>query len=388
MRSNTYQSVINEEGANSIASSLRDKMGSPQPTQEAAPAVEQKEEAPEQKPEEKPADESTPVDAAPEQKTENKPQEAAPSEHKPSIPDGYVKKEEIENEYSTKLTDYEKKLKEREQELEKIQSQSPFVNDYTKKINDLAANGVDIKSPEFWKFQSYDFNNVDLNNNSNSMELLVWDFKTKNPDVDENLIVNKLKRKYKAAFSPDDYDEDEVQAAREDLSLDALTAKKDLMAKAKDYELPEFDNSAQEEREKQAKIALQNYNESAEKSLAGFSKIPLKFGDSELEYEVTPELKDKVLNGVKAAGTGEFLNRWVNADGTVNYEKMAREIAIIESTDEIIKVIANQNKSVGREEVVQDLKNTNFEQNSSSQAAPKKTKEDMIRESLLKNRGL
>ena len=63
-----------------------------------------------------------------------------------------------------------------------------------------------------------------------------------------------------------------------------------------------------------------------------------------------------------------FFNRYVDNKGNWNYDKLNTEMYVINNMDKVVKAIANQFSSQGREEVVKSIKNPSYEQ-------PKRTTE-------------
>ena len=56
----------------------------------------------------------------------------------------------------------------------------------------------------------------------------------------------------------------------------------------------------------------------------------------------------------------------MNEDGTENMEKLNKTMFLVDNFDKVIRAVANQYKSSGNDDVLKDIKNPDFNANSTS----------------------
>lgn len=90
-------------------------------------------------------------------------------------------------------------------------------------------------------------------------------------------------------------------------------------------------------------------------------KLELTIGEKDtdkMHFEIKKELKDSVKQ--KYTNLSEFWNRYQNADGSDNVEKLVNDLYILENFNSIIKTVAGFAKTQGREELINERKNPNY----------------------------
>ena len=78
-------------------------------------------------------------------------------------------------------------------------------------------------------------------------------------------------------------------------------------------------------------------------------------------------LSDEDRNSVKetSADLSKFWSRFMNKDGTENVEKLNKTMFLVDNFDKVVRAVANQYKSNGKDDVLKDIKNPDYSMNNS-----------------------
>ena len=263
----------------------------------------------------------------------------------PVIPEGYVP--------ATQLDELKKQIEEAKTAQEKV-----FANESIKKLNELAKSGVDVDSEEFWKWQTIEPSKFDTSSKEDALALKRLELKVENPELNDSQIERLLKRSYKVLFDGTyDENDEEYKEALEDLSIDAIAARKKVVEYKNKVQLPKVDLSQKEEQEKAAQQAREAFNRTVKEQVSSYAEQPLKVGDVELKY-LTDENSKKFLESSLINNQTFFQDNYVK-EGNVDFARLKRDLLIIHDFPKISKMILDQGISMGREEVGSALENSN-----------------------------
>ena len=76
-------------------------------------------------------------------------------------------------------------------------------------------------------------------------------------------------------------------------------------------------------------------------------------------YKLEQEAKEKISNTYK--DINQFFKRYINPDGTENIQKFVKDMAILENFENIVRSASSYSKGAGREDVIKDIKNPDFQ---------------------------
>lgn len=252
--------------------------------------------------------------------------------------------EEIKAQYEAKLTE--------------VTSKDPFANERVKKLNELAASGIDIDSPDFWKWQYTDLEKFDTSTKEGGLSLKRLELEVEHPNLNEKQISRLLKRNYPALFDESlDATDTEYQEALEDLSIDAATSVTKLKKHKESVQLPKVDLQKREQDEAAAKAAREAFIKDVRQSVQTYKEDPIKLSD-ELEIKYQPS-EDAVKFAEASIINNQtwFIDNYTNESG-VDLPRLQRDMGRLADFDNIVKTVYEQGISIGREEVADTLENS------------------------------
>ena len=102
---------------------------------------------------------------------------------------------------------------------------------------------------------------------------------------------------------------------------------------------------------------------------------------NEFTFSLTEEDKDNLYNN--NSNLDGFFNRYMDeGSGKWNMEKLNMEMFILNNFDRIIRSVASQNKGVGREQIIKDIKNPSFAPQKKAAQGSSKSILDQIQDEL------
>lgn len=349
-----------------VVDSLKDRIKFPetdQVTEKFEPLEEEETKQPTEKEETKPSDVAA---------TDTKEKEQAKTEDS-SLKDEKVvepTKEKKEEEKSPAAVDnnfdkdaYRKQIEEElnakfEERLKEVTSKDPFANEQIKKLNELAAAGIDTNSPDFWKWQYEDLDKYDTSTKEGGLSLRRLELEIENPQLKPNQIERLLKRAYPALFDENiDAEDTEYQEAIEDLSIDATRSVTKLKKHQESVTLPKVDLKKKEEEEKAAKAAREHFIKDVRTNVQNYKEDPIRLSD-ELEIKYSPsEDAVKFVESSIINNQTFFIDNYTTEEG-IDYNRLNRDLGRIHDFDNIVKTVYEQGISIGREEVADTLENS------------------------------
>ena len=107
------------------------------------------------------------------------------------------------------------------------------------------------------------------------------------------------------------------------------------------------------------------YYADVDATLADYKEEVIKVGDSEIKFEVDEAIGKEISDVMKNPDT--LWSRYVDPkDGSVNFDKLKSDMLWISQKDKITKVISDQMKNLGKEEVMKKDNNIDFTNKQSS----------------------
>ena len=111
----------------------------------------------------------------------------------------------------------------------------------------------------------------------------------------------------------------------------------------------------------------------------------LSFSMNDQGEEFTYNLDDEARQEIKSYNSDleNFFDKYVSESGDWNFDALNTDMYIMNNIDKIVRGVANQYRSKGTENVINEIKNPSFAQD--KQAAPQKQEStlDMLRRQIL-----
>lgn len=264
----------------------------------------------------------------------------------------------------------------------KVQNEPKFANESIKKLNELAAAGIDVDSEDFWKWQVTDIEKFDTTKVEDALELKRLELEIENPTLNKTQIQRLLKRSYPVLFdSSYDANDTEYQEAMEDLSIDAVRSTTKLKQHKEKLTLPKVNLQEKEQMEAQSKAAREAFVLDVRKNVQSYTEEPIKLKENlEIKYAPSNETKKFVESSI-INNESFFLDNYVK-EGNIDFERLRRDMTRIYDFDNIIKTVFEQGISVGKDEVADVIENAS-EDVSAQKRQIAKSMEDQIREQYL-----
>ena len=250
--------------------------------------------------------------------------------------------------------------------------ENPFANEQMVRLNEYVSKGG--KMEDFFRTQVANYEDMDT-------ESLVKNYMIfQNPDLDNEDIDLLYADTYK--LNEDEYTDKEIRLSTIKLKQQSAQAKRELMKFQSENALPETAKKA----EKEAATIESNKKEWAKninKSLETFKDVQFSLNDKGDKY--TFAVNDETMKYVKdtTMNLPDFWKRYVNEDGTENVAKLAREMAILDNVDSIVRNAYTQGKSGGKEDVIKDIKNPSYSPESKTDTDTPLSIQDQINKELI-----
>lgn len=249
------------------------------------------------------------------------------------------------------VNDFDKLLAERSNgkfkawdDIEKALNEAPkgdFANEEIAKLNDFVRQGGDIN--DFVRTQRADYSKMADADVLRNYEKLIDPTLS---DADIDLLVSD---KYGVAENATDQ---QKRLAEIRMKRDASEARKKLIDEQGKWKtsLPDPEAAV-----KQAQKWITELSSTADK----VEKLEVRVDEtSTFSYTVPVDVRNKVKEANK--DLSKFFNRYINADGSENIQKFVQDMIILENFNQIVAAAAAAQKNKGKENVIKDLKNTNF----------------------------
>ena len=274
----------------------------------------------------------------------------------------------------------------REELAKEYEGQKPsFANETIARLNELATSGIDIDSPDFWKWQYTDVDKYDISNTQQALELRRLELELENPNLNEKQIARLLKRSYSALFDESfDTQDTEYQEAMEDLSIDATRSVTKLKKHKESVQLPKVDLQQKEQNESAAKAAQEAFLKDVRQNVQSYTEEPIKLDKNlEIKYIPSDDTKKFVESSIVNNQTW-FVDNYVK-ENKIDYPRLQRDMARIHDFDKIVKTVYEQGISVGKEQVVDNLENASENVSSQKQQKASNFKDQILEQFAIQN---
>lgn len=301
-------------------------------------------------------------------------------------PDSQVveKTEVVEKQPEVNMDDIREQI--RKELSDEYSNQKPsFANETIAKLNELASSGIDVDSPDFWKWQYTDLDKYDTSNVNQALELRKLELELENPNLNEQQINRLLKRSYSALFDESyDAEDTEYKEAMEDLSIDATRGVTKLKQHKESVQLPKVDLQQKEQNEAEAKAAHEAFLKDVRKNVQSYVEEPIKLDNNlEIKYIPNDDTKKFVESSIVNNQTW-FVDNYVK-DNNVDYPRLRRDMARIHDFDKIVKTVYEQGISVGKDQVVDNLENASDSVSSQKRQTANSFKDQILEQFAIQN---
>ena len=216
---------------------------------------------------------------------------------------------------------------------------------------------------------------VDLSNVSDDAVMKEY-LKLENPSLTEAELNDYIAATYKT--DSEEYSSRETNAGKVQLTKDAKAARDYFNQVKEDYAMPmQAEDSGMSDADREEWLSTM---ESEVNDLEGLS-----FSMNDKGEEFVYNLDDEALQEIKGYNSNleNFFDKYVDESGDWNFDALNTDMYILNNIDKIVRGVANQYRSKGTENVINEIKNPSFAQD--RQAAPQKQEStlDMLRRQIL-----
>lgn len=250
-------------------------------------------------------------------------------------------------------------------------SETEFANEQIAKLNEYVAKGGSMQ--EFFSTQTANYEEMD------SESIVKNHMKFKNPELTNEDIDLLYEDTYK--LDEDAYTDKEIRLSKIKLKQKSLEARKELMKFQSDNAIPKSARDAEQERLAQEE-SIKQWNSRVNNDLKDFNKVEFELNDKGEKY--TFNVNEDSMKYVKdtTSNLSDFWKRYVKEDGTEDIGKIAREMAILDNVNTIVRSAYAQGKSGGKEDVINDIKNPSYTPESKSSDGNPLSIQDQINKEL------
>ncbi len=216
---------------------------------------------------------------------------------------------------------------------------------------------------------------VDLSNVSDDAVMKEY-LKLENPSLTEAELNDYIAATYKT--DSEEYSSRDTNAGKVQLTKDARAARDYFNQVKEDYAMPmQAEDSGMSDADKGEWLATM---ENEVNDLEGLS-FSMNDQGEEFTYNLDDEARQEIMG--YNSDLENFFDKYVNESGDWNFDALNTDMYILNNIDKIVRGVANQYRSKGTENVINEIKNPSFVQD--RQAAPQKQEStlDMLRRQIL-----
>ena len=216
---------------------------------------------------------------------------------------------------------------------------------------------------------------VDLSNVSDDAVIKEY-LQLENPNLTEAELNDYISATYKT--DAEEYSSRDTNAGKVQLTKDARAARDYFNQVKEDYAMPtQVEDSGMSDADRGEWLSTM---ENEVNDLEGLS-----FSMNDQGEEFTYNLDDEARQEIKSYNSDleNFFDKYVSESGDWNFDALNTDMYIMNNIDKIVRGVANQYRSKGTENVINEIKNPSFAQD--KQAAPQKQEStlDMLRKQIL-----
>lgn len=229
---------------------------------------------------------------------------------------------------------------------------------------------------------------LDVSNPKDAEQLVRMNLRLKYADLDDNEIDDMLSEQYSRQPKPEkslDMDDDEYEvrlsawkaaeeAVNRKLVRDAKIVRPEVLSLQSKLVIPDNlvkGSQAQPEASQEDLAALQaakeSFTKSAAEALKSFNGFTASVKDKDVEipvsYELSVDEKTKLQNYVTTFAENNldantiFADRWLNKDGTINAERMVKDLSLLLTEEKVTQKFANDAAAKRLEAYLKEKKN-------------------------------
>jgi len=262
----------------------------------------------------------------------------------------------------TSFDDFEKGEPVQAESFDFASEQLKVINDYVKDTGRTVQDYLDTQT-------------VDLQNLSDDVLMKEY-LKLENPDLTEAELSDYMDDSYK--LDKEEHSEREGNVGKVKLKKDAKVAR-DYFTKIKeDYAMP----TQSETSNGMSETEKADWVSSMETSVDNMEG--LSFNINEQGEEFVYNLDAEALSEIKGHNSNleGFFDKYTNEGGDWNFDKLNTDMYILNNIDKIVRGVANQYKSKGTENVINEIKNPSFNQDKKQAPSSGLSTLDMLRNEI------
>ena len=260
-----------------------------------------------------------------------------------------------------KFESYEDLVKSFEESQQK-QSTNTFANETIAKMNKYVLSGGKID----------DFNKTQIDYSEMSDDdVIKSEMKLNDSDLSDEDIDFMFNTEY--TLDEEEYDEDEVRISKLKLRKDAKKSREKLTEWKKQFDIPEIpketvsNNKQKEVDEKQQQVLdkeRKRWTNVVDESTSKLKTVDFDINDKGEKFTFALSDEDRINVKNTSSDLSKFWLRFMNEDGTENIEKLNKTMFLVDNFDKVIRAVANQYKSSGKDDILKDIKNPDYNVNS------------------------
>lgn len=229
---------------------------------------------------------------------------------------------------------------------------SNFASDRIEKLNDIEKNGGDIM--QVLKFESLKLEELDVENTSDAITLIKEKLKMEDPDATEQDLHYLISKDYAV---DEDMDDDERNYQISKMKRTARQAKRELLDKKKQLELPKGGTSKNvEAQQKQIEEMQKQWTDTVSKATSNYNEETFTLGESkEFKYVVNDEMRKTIADNI--VNPQNYWKRYTNQDGSTNLDLLMSDQILSLNKETILKSAYNQGIAEGARDVLNKLTN-------------------------------
>lgn len=237
-------------------------------------------------------------------------------------------------------------------DLEKEEEGQDFANERIAKLNQFVSE-TGRSAEDFFKTQTQNYEEM-------SDEGIIKEYLSiENPDLSKEEIDLFFDNTYKV--NEDKYSSDETKLGKIHLKRDVGRAREQLQEYQEKYWSPIEQEGPTEAEQKEIAEQREGFYDAMDNELDDIESLSFEINDKgeTFDYKLTDE--DKQIVGEALSNLDDFFDPYVDDDGNWNLESLALDMIAMKLQPKIVRSVANQYKSQGREQVIRQIKNPSFE---------------------------
>ena len=185
---------------------------------------------------------------------------------------------------------------------------------------------------------------------------------------------------YNANYSAEKSEDGEPTLSQIQLKKDASTARKEMTSVQDSYRMPVEENSEYSEEEVEA---IQNeWLDNMVDEIDNVESVSFDINDNEsFDFQLTDEHKEQLAES--NADISNYFDRYVDEEGNWDFDKLNMDMFIRDNFEDIVRSVANQYRSKGTEQVINDIKNPSFDKDQKPTGTKKKSVLEQVSDKIL-----